>query len=76
MIKQLKKIMWIYIRFVQRILMTILLTLTYFLVIPFSWLYMIIFKHKQNFPSFTIKSSYWTDAPILKSNIEEFIEQS
>jgi hypothetical protein len=76
MMKTLKKIMWIYIRFVQKILITILLTLTYFLVIPFSWLYMLIFKSALVTQNFTISQTYWSKTSKLSNTIEEFTEQS
>ena len=74
--KFIKKITWIYIRFVQKILITILLSLTYFLVIPFSWLFMVIFKPSQVFHSFKEKTSYWNKSQTLSLEIEEYKEQS
>ncbi len=76
MMKTLKKIMWIYIRFVQKILITILLTLTFFLVIPFSWLYMLIFKSALVKQNFTMSQTYWIKTSKLSNTIEEFTEQS
>ncbi len=74
--KSLKKILWIYIRFVQRILITIFLTITYFAVIPFSWLFMIFNKPKYIFNKFEIKESYWNTIKPVQNSVSEHKEQS
>lgn len=76
MIKKLKKIMWIYIRFVQKILITIFLTLTYFFIIPFSWIYLVIFKPSKVSKSFQLKKSYWQKVNDLGSDIDDYKMQS
>lgn len=74
--KSLKKILWIYIRFVQKILITLFLTITYFTAIPFSWLYLLIFKPRHILYKFKIKNSYWIPLQFMQNNISEFKEQS
>jgi hypothetical protein len=72
----LKRITWIYIRFVQKILINIFLTLTYFFVIPFNWLYLIIFRRKQITRKFSQNQTYWQKVPEHKNQIEEYLTQS
>ncbi|PLX07026.1 MAG: hypothetical protein C0596_12900 [Marinilabiliales bacterium] len=74
--KFIKKITWIYIRFVQKILITIFLSLTYILVFPFSWLYLLIFKNSEMSNKFEIKNSYWIKTKDLSTNIDEYTIQS
>jgi hypothetical protein len=74
--KRFKKILWIYIRFVQKILITIFLSITYFVVIPFSWLFIIFFKPKYIFNKFEIKESYWNTIKPIQNSISEYKEQS
>lgn len=72
----LKRITWIYIRFVQKILINIFLTLTYFLVIPFNWLYLVIFRRKQFISKFSSNETYWQKVPEHKNDLEEYLTQS
>lgn len=68
--------MWVYIRFVQKILITLFLTLTYFLIIPFSWLFMVIFHSGKVFKTFKVKSTYWQKLTNIDTDLKDFTIQS
>jgi len=73
--KGIKKILWIYIRFVQKILITILLTLTYITIIPFSWLFMVLFRQQDRNNSIE-KKSHWIKVSAIQISLSEYKEQS
>lgn len=70
-----KKLLHIYIRFVQKILITTLLTLVYFLIFSLTMLFVFIFldkllKNKKN------QNSYWIDAEGYVADLSSATEQS
>ena len=71
-----KKITWIYIRFVQKILITVLLTVTYLFIFPLTWLMYQIFHREKLFRKYTKKTSYWKAESILSDDIDQFTNQS
>ena len=71
-----KKFINSYIRFVQKILITILLTLLYFFGFGLTYLYMIFFKRDVVFSKFKVKESYWKEAKDYDANIENSLNQS
>ena len=70
-----KKIIRIYVRFVQRILITILLSVLYITVFSFTKLFYIIFpsKHTQHKKS---GDTYWLPAEGYTSDMKTAMEQS
>lgn len=71
-----KKITWIYIRFIQKILINVLLTATYLLIFPLTWVMYHIFHREKLYGKFTKKSSYWKLESILNDNIDHYTNQS
>lgn len=71
-----KKITWIYVRFVQKILITIFLTTTYLMIFPFMWFFHILFSKKKLITSFKIFNSYWETCGRLEPDPEQFQNQS
>lgn len=71
-----KKITWIYIRFVQRILITIFLTLTYFVVFPITWLGYRFLSHEKLYKKHIKQQSYWKTEPIINDSVDYFTNQS
>jgi len=74
--KKIKKILWIYIRFIQKILITILLSITYFSIVPLSLLFMCVFRPRQVFKNIEIKESYWVKNSAFQHTLDEYKEQS
>lgn len=70
-----KKIINLYIRFVQKILITILLTIVYFIVFGITKLVMFIFpgKHLKRLKKM---DTYWLDAEGYTADINSAMEQS
>lgn len=71
-----KKIVWIYIRFVQKILINILLTITYIVFFPLTWLVYLFFIREKLYRKFIKKSSYWKSETILNDDIDFYTNQS
>jgi len=71
-----KKIMWIYIRFVQKILIAIFLSLTYVLAFPLTWLFYMIFIRKKLVKPFVEAKTYWVDSEPIINSPENFENQS
>lgn len=71
-----KKLTWIYIRFVQKILINILLTATYILIFPFTWFMYRFFHHEKLYHRFFKESSYWKPEAVLNDDIDFFTNQS
>lgn len=68
--------MWIYIRFVQKILIAIFLTITYVLVFPLTWLFYVIFTRKKLAKPFVEAKTYWVSSEPIKNSQEHFENQS
>jgi hypothetical protein len=71
-----KKLIWIYIRFVQKILINIFLTLTYILVFPLTYVFYMIFTKDKINNKFKICSGYWQKASIYSDEPKDYINQS
>lgn len=71
-----KKIVWIYIRFVQKILINILLTITYIVFFPLTWFVYRFFIREKLYGKFIKKSSYWKPETILNDDIDFYTNQS
>ena len=69
-----KRFIKFYVRFVQKILITIFLTLLYFIAFSITKFFMFVFprKHKQTIN----KNSYWLTAEGYTSDMESALEQS
>lgn len=67
-----KKIINLYVRFVQKILITILLTLLYFTVFSFTRL---IYMFKSG-KSYAGENTYWVDAKGYTPDMDSALEQS
>jgi len=70
-----KRLLKIYIRFIQKILITILLTLLYFLVFSITKLIFVVFPGKH-FKSKKGASSFWLDADGYLQDFDSSLEQS
>ena len=70
-----KKFIRIYVRFVQKILITILLTILYFIAFSITKLILIIFPNKH-FRQFKNCDSYWIPAEDHSANTSSAFEQS
>ncbi len=68
--------MWIYIRFVQKILIAIFLSITFVLVFPITWLFMALFSSQGIRQGFKKAETYWHKAPILPDDPGHFENQS
>ena len=62
MLTFLKKIRDLYIKTIQKVLVTVALTLIYFIGMGITWLYAIIFKRSLIFAAPKETKSYWEDA--------------
>jgi len=71
-----KKITWIYVRFIQKILINIFLTLTYVLMFPFLWLFHYLFTKEKLIKKFRISASYWESCNNVNSDIDSYLNQS
>jgi len=71
-----KKITWIYVRFIQKILITFFLTLTYVLVFPFSWFFHLIFTKDKLLKRFKKDTTYWKSCDVISDIPENYINQS
>lgn len=71
-----KKFIQIYIRFVQKILITILLTLVYFLMLGPTLLLIIIFRRKILFKNYKKMNSFWVEAKDYTANFENNLTAS
>lgn len=71
-----KKWVWIYIRFVQKILIAIFLSLTYVLIFPLTWLFYTLFAKEKLRKRFMVADSYWKTASPIQNSIEHFENQS
>jgi hypothetical protein len=71
-----KKFINNYIRFVQKILITILLSLLYFIGFGLTYLFLLIFKPSLLISRFKIKDSYWQMAKDYETNLEDSMHQS
>ena len=71
-----KKITWIYVRFIQKILINIFLTLTYVSVIPFLWFFHKLFTKEKLITKFNQSTSYWKESKPIIPETEHFINQS
>ena len=65
-----------YIRFVQKILVTILLTLLYFIGAPLTLLVILIFKRSIIIKRYKDKNTYWEDAYDYTSDFQTSLHQS
>lgn len=70
-----KKLIYIYIKFVQKILITFLLTLTYFFVFSIVRFFMI-FIPKENRNQKFQKNSFWKEADGYETDIDAAMTQS
>lgn len=71
-----KKITWIYVRFIQKILINIFLTMTYILVFPFLWLFHYLFTKEKLLNKFKTMPSYWKPCNTINSDIDNYLNQS
>jgi hypothetical protein len=71
-----KKITWIYVRFIQKILINVFLTVTYVSVLPFLWFFNKVFRKGKLITKFKISESYWKESNPLTPEIEQFLNQS
>jgi hypothetical protein len=71
-----KKIVWFYVRFVQKILITILLTIVYFLILGPTLLLIFIFKKKILFKNFNKMDTYWIEAKDYTSDFQTNLSAS
>ena len=74
--KKMKKFVTFYIKFVQKILITILLTVVYFLVIGPTLLLVIIFKRKLLFKNFNKMETWWIEAKDYSSDFQNNLSAS
>ena len=70
-----KKFLKLYIRFVQKILITILLTILYFLIFSITKLIVLVFPNKH-LKRKKQTDTYWLEAEDYGSNFESSLEQS
>jgi hypothetical protein len=70
-----KRIVHIYVRFIQRILITIFLTILYFLVFSVTKLFMLLVPNKNKRRS-AKSNSFWINAEGYVSDMNSALEQS
>lgn len=70
-----KKFIGFYIRFVQKILISIFLTLTYFLILSLTKLFMLFLPNKQTKRKL-VNNSYWINSEGNDSDLKSIAEQS
>jgi len=71
-----KKIIGFYVRFVQKILITILLSIVYFLVIGPTFLLILIFKRKILFRDYNKTPSFWVEAKDYTTDFQNNLSAS
>jgi hypothetical protein len=71
-----KKIIKIYIRFVQKILITLLLTVLYFIGFGLTWVYSVLFKRGMLYGRCRNDESFWLDIKEQEPNLQNSIQQS
>ena len=70
-----KRFIKFYVRFIQKILITIFLTLLYFTVFSITKIFMLFIPDKKR-QQFVSKESYWIKAEGYTSDMESALEQS
>ena len=71
-----KKFIQLYIRFVQKILITILLTIVYFFVIGPTLLLILIFKRRMLYKNYKKMNTYWVEAKDYTTDFENNLSAS
>jgi hypothetical protein len=76
LMRKMKKIVWFYVRFVQKVLITILLTIVYFLVLGPTLLLIIIFKRRLLFKNYDKMNTFWVEAKDYTSDFQNNLSAS
>jgi len=71
-----KKITWIYVKFIQKILITIFLTIIYLVFFPFLWFFHLVFSKEKLNTKFVLSASYWKASKPAITEPEYYINQS
>lgn len=71
-----KKITWIYVRFIQKILITFFLTIAYITLFPFLWIFNKILGKEKLITRYKASDSYWKPSKPLVFEQDNFINQS
>jgi len=71
-----KKITWVYVRFIQKILITIFLTITYIIFFPLFWFFHLVFGKEKLNTKFILSAGYWKESKPTITEPEHFINQS
>jgi len=71
-----KKLIWIYIRFVQKILINVFLSITYVFVFPITYIFYMLFAKQKMNKKFKISSGYWQNASVFGDEPDEYTNQS
>ena len=75
-ISRLRKLLDIYVRSVQKVLIIIFLVLTYFLALGLTHVMALVFKRELLRDSQQDRSTYWTDAEDYETEMDDCLRQS